>query len=171
MNSINLERPYQPGDYFVVHPRGFLAEFIQFIQHLYSKDHESQYTHAGIIIDSDGATFEALGRTKRNHIDHYTGRPIMIVRDKLMTPRDFEISFAEISKMEGWIYPFFRLFLHLFGLARYIHWEFAVCSELVAKFQWTLGWRCRWWGVTPDNLADEWYECPARYEILKEGRK
>ena len=171
MNTINFEGPYQLGDYFVVHPRGFLADIIQFIQCIYSRDHHSQYTHAGIIIDIDGKSFEALARIKRNHIDNYTGRPILIVRDKFMTLEDFEDGFTEIRKMEGWIYPFQRLILHLLGLAKYIHWEFAVCSELVAKFQWANGWRCRWWGVTPDNLADEWHECPARYEIIKEGKK
>lgn len=48
----------QPGDIFLLNSGGWLNRTINFFQSLYSQDHKSDYIHAGIILDTNGQTFE-----------------------------------------------------------------------------------------------------------------
>jgi len=157
-----------PGMEFAVSSHSDLAHCINFMQKVKAVDNESTYNHAGIIVDEKGITFEALMKIKYSTLDQYKGRQIIIVCHKEMGPRRFALAWPEIQKLNGKIYPFPRLLLHAVGLAKYVHWKYPVCSELVAKFEFEAGIRKQWWGINPDNLVDEWH-ISKYYEIVFEG--
>ncbi len=85
-----------------------------------------------------------------------------------MSREMFIQAWPEISKLNGKIYPYPRLFLHAIGLAKFILWKYPVCSELVAKFEFECGIRMNLWGINPDNLADEW-RISKYYDVIFEG--
>lgn len=157
------------GMEFAVCSDGKVAKAINAIQKLKSVDDESTYNHTGLIIDNHGGTFEALWKTERSDLYQYAGCRIIVVRHRQMTDAVFLEAWSEIAGLEGARYPVPRLFLHLLGLAKYVHWKYPVCSELVAKFEFKCGFRRNWWGINPDNLADEW-RISKYYDVIYEGR-
>ena len=167
MNN-NLFPALKSGDIFcVTDPKGWISRIINAHQWLWSIDGESTYSHSGIITDKNGDTFEALynGIRRSNIFTEYTGRPIIIGRVVGMDDAKFDERFAVVSKYEGKIYPYWRLFLHgIPFLAKFFHQaKLPVCSELVWMFS-DLG---NPWGITPDIAADRirhWDEIDMIYE-------
>lgn len=156
------------GDVFAVRTNSALAGMINFCQRIWSWDSESKYNHAGIIIGEDGETFESLVRIGRYNLSQYEGQRILIARHREMDDLKFEYGFLKVKDLDGAVYPVLRLLLHLLRLAKYVHWKYPVCSELVGKFLNAAGlWR-KWWGVNPDNLADVW-AISKYYDIVFEG--
>ncbi len=150
------------GDVFAVNTDNFFQRF-------WSWDDESKYNHAGVIIGATGETFESLATIGRYDLSRYAGRPILIARHMEMDERRYSYGWDEVKGLEGAVYPVFRLLLHFLRLAKYIHWRYPVCSELVGKFLYGAGlWR-KWWGITPDNLADVW-SISKHYEVIYEGK-
>lgn len=157
-----------PGMVFAVNTRSALARTINFFQKVKAVDNAAHYNHAGIITDESGTTFEALWKIQYSNLDAYKGCPVIIVRHVWMSEARFLDAWPEIAKLNGKIYPFPRLFLHAVGLAKFIHWRYPVCSELVAKFEFECGLRKNWWGINPDNLADEW-KISKYYDVIFKG--
>lgn len=156
------------GDVFAVKTNSWLAGVINFCQRVWSWDSESKYNHAGIIIGENGETFESLGKIGRYDLSQYEGQCIIIARHKDMDEQKFNHGFLKVKDLDGAIYPVLRLLLHFMRLAKYVHWKYPVCSELVGKFLNSAGlWR-KWWGVTPDILADVW-AISKYYDVVYEG--
>lgn len=164
------------GDLFLTQNPMALGRIIVWMERSKSLDNEAKYSHAGLIVSSNGDTFEAL-QTIRNAslFKDYRGKGILIARYREMTDDRFRVAYDKLySKHNGQKYPFYRLFQHLFGLAKVIHQNHVVCSELVAKF---LNYICRddniydfnhWYGFNPDNLHDI-YKRWKNFDIIFEG--
>jgi len=79
-----------------------------------------------------------------------------------MNVENFRKGWDAVKGENGKIYPYWRLLLHLIGLARWIHLgSDTVCSELAEKFLINAGYtmglaKKNWWGLTPQELVDEW---------------
>jgi hypothetical protein len=163
-----MERPQLcPGDEFAARNPQAFGNLINFIQKAKSVDDESLYTHTGIITDPYGTTLESSWRvTSQNLWEAQRGRRVLIVRNINMTLPVYTAGFNKIRKHIGQWYPVPRLLLHLVGLAKWIHWDMVVCSELTAKFETgcseylgpdkTSGFMRNHYGVNPDNLVDRW---------------
>jgi hypothetical protein len=157
------------GDCFVVRGDTSISYLIRMFGKFWSSDGECTFNHAGIILDSDGNTFESLKRIDHYSLDNYKGKEIMIVRHKKMSKTRFNKGWRAIEHLDGVIYPWWRLFLHLVHLAKYLNRSgIPVCSELVGMFENGAGLRKVFWGLTPDNLADEW-RISKHYTIVFEG--
>jgi hypothetical protein len=150
-----------PGDVFCTQNPQSLGKAIRFIESTKSEDAAAEYSHAGIILDSTGKTLEAIWHIESQNIfEAYKGDKVLIARWSGMTPANFQQGYNAIKDEIGMCYPYYRLFLSLLGLARLIHFKGTVCSELTQRFlinanAVTLSGK-NFWGVTPDNLADEW---------------
>ena len=150
------------GDFFAVQGKGFISKIINALQKFWSRDHASVYSHAGLIIDSEGTTLEALNKgtlASQNLFKAYHGRQIIIVRYDNLTPNIYKLAIKALNKeFKGEKYPFYRLLLHIFPpLAKLHFWGRGVCSEVVAYYLWEIAARHKWWASTnPDTLADEW---------------
>jgi len=119
-----------------------LGRAINAVQRFWSADGQSKYSHAGIIIDADGATFEALWtNTRRNLFEDLAGVEVLIGRHRAMTSRRFDQAWKIIRQTEGRRYPGWRLVLHLLPAApKYLNsGRFKVCSELVDSFYYHAG--------------------------------
>lgn len=156
------------GMVFAVNSGSKLAKAINCVQKIKAVDNESCYNHAGIIVGEKGRTFEALWKIRFAELDEYKGCQMIISCHKLMSQKRFDEAFPQVVKLNGSVYPVPRLFLHAVGLAKFIHWKYPVCSELVAKLEYEAGLRRNWWGINPDNLADEWQKSKY-YEVIFEG--
>jgi hypothetical protein len=155
-----------------------LGTMINKVSALYSPDRESEYTHAGIIISDKYQTFESLWRVESKHLlEEYNGKKVLIAEPIGVTEKQIDKSiYKVIQKHNKQVYPFHRLFLHVFNLAQFIHWKRLVCSELVAKYLFYLDIRHhRYFGTTPDMLCDEirWglnkERTGPKYNIIFEG--
>ena len=157
------------GDVFVVRGKTNLSYLIRVFGKFWSTDGECTYNHAGIIVTPSGTTFESLNRIECANIEQYKGCNILIVRHKKMNRILFSKGFSEVYHLSGTIYPWWRLGLHLFHLARFFNRSgIPVCSELVGMFENACGLRKTFWGLSPDNLADEW-RISKHYDIVFEG--
>jgi len=147
---------YQPGDVFLVKSDNVFSMMVNSIQKWWSYDDKSIYTHAGIVLDKEGNTFEALfWGTAKYHISRHIGKPCMYVRHEFMNPMTFEKAFERIKYHDGLMYPVHRLFLHLLPpLAKSIGGKMAVCSELVGQFLYNAELLHYWKGINPDHLEE-----------------
>jgi hypothetical protein len=135
----------------------------------WSTDGECTYNHAGFFIDGEMHTFESLNKIIQSKFEKYKGCQVMIVRHNKMTPQKFKKGWDSVKHLDGVIYPWWRLGLHLFHLARFFNRSgIPVCSELVGMFENGAGLRKTFWGLTPDNLADEW-RISKHYDVIYEG--
>jgi hypothetical protein len=151
----------------------WLGKAINFVQKLKSVDNESTYGHAGIILSPQGETFESLWTIRKNHLDEYNGCKVLIGRAIWPSQDDQNKAIAKvISDHEGMRYPWWRLPLHMIGLAKFISVGiFPVCSELTVKKEIESGvtaWGSRWAGKNPDHVADAIRRWDA-YEPIFEG--
>lgn len=170
-----------PGDEFATKNPMALGTAINFVQRAKSIDNESEYTHTGIITAADGTTLEALWTIRPQNIwEAYRGKKTFIARNINMNPAVFRAGYERVRKHIGQWYPFPRLLLHLLHVAKWVHWDRVVCSELTAKFEAgcaeyldgimteKTGFMRNWYGINPDDLSDRW--CISRYyNIVFEG--
>jgi hypothetical protein len=151
-----VERPLlQAGDIFLTRNPMWLGRAICAAEAFWAKDGKAVYSHAGIIVDPAGTTFEAQWTVcKRNVWTEFEGDRLLIARHKQMIPALFEEAFAKIAHYEGGWYPIHRLPMHLFPPLARLSVGFAVCSELTAEFLFYAGLMEYWKGVNPDDLHD-----------------
>lgn len=142
------------GDFAHTHSDEMVGFLINRIQKRKAVDDESKYNHSLLILNGKGDTFEALTKIDHYNLERYKGQNIVIYRYKKMTPELFRKGWDSIKQFDGKGYPYWRLFMHLAGLAKFVHWDRPVCSELVSKFMYACDLRKNWWGVNPDNLDD-----------------
>lgn len=172
MNDLSI----RPGDIFCSNfPNSLLGRAILFFQRFNDIDDEARYSHAGILLDGDGTTFEALLTVKRQNLfEAYRGQNVIIGRHLRMDEETFRRCLSAVLPFEGRWYPVWRLPLHIVPpLAKYASsGKFLVCSELVFRFVSAMGREktgVRFYrGVTPDYIADairRWDE----FEIVYEG--
>jgi hypothetical protein len=160
-----------PGDIFCTFSSGKLSSVINAVQKFHATDNEASYSHAGIITDSNGGTFESLWTIRRSSLDKYIDKPILIGRHKSMNKQLAETALRLMSDYEGQKYPVHRLFYYLCPpIAKYLSTgQYLVCSELVSTFLFICRAQTYWKGVTPDHIADmiQNYES---YDVVYSGR-
>ena len=149
----------------------WLGRAINAVQWFWSKDSESTYSHAGIIIDHNHTTLESLWTVKsQNLLKAYKNDKILIAKPQT-TSSSINIAVQiMINAYKGKFYPLWRLPLFLFPPSAKINLtKHLTCSELTAHYLNLCGIRhSQFAGTNPDNLADElkhWKE----YEIIFEG--
>lgn len=165
------------GDVFCTNdPRPGLSTCINFLQKLWDVDNRSSYSHAGIITDVGGNTFEALWTVKRQNIFiDYKDKDVLIGRVVDMDSSKFDTGMRKVLKYEGNIYPFYRLFLHMLPpLAKYVSTgRYLVCSELVGKFLKYSGagkgHLTYYKGLNPNSISDMIRKWDV-WEVVFEGR-
>ena len=170
LDKIKLEKPewvldfsfhpmanyFQKGDKFLSENPQFLGNLINKVSSFYSVDNKSEYSHSGIITNTDGTILEASWTVQHNNLlETYEGKKVLVARHNEMTINKFNSGMKKIEEHIGQIYPFPRLLLHLIGLAKHVHWNRVVCSELCAKFLFGADlFSYKYFGVTPDLLND-----------------
>lgn len=165
----------KPGDIFcTAFPGAMLGTVINGVQAWYAKDGESELSHTGRIVTTNGVTFEALGRYKHQKSvwDAY-GDPdtklIIFRHDNMTTEWAFAAHRAclkrykaklfkgkpDFTGYKGKFYPAWRLPLFMTPhLAKIGLLKFEVCSE-AAMFAWhTAGLVGSFKGWNPDMVAD-----------------
>lgn len=166
----------RPGDIFCsAFGSSALGRAIRFFERFNATDNEAEYSHAGIILDASGTTFEALLTVKRQNLfKDYAGQKVLIGRHVRMDEETFARCMASVIPFEGRWYPVWRLPLHIIPpLAKHVSsGRFLVCSELVFRFIAAMGREKTsvkfYKGVTPDYIADaihRWDE----FEVVYEG--
>lgn len=175
--QISADQPHQEidirqGDMFATRNPMYLGRWINAIQRFWSRDNQSHYSHAGIILDSDGTTFEALWKIQVSDLSRYRGQKVIIARVNDMDAGKIgSVIKGLIARHAGKRYPLWRLLMHLFPpLAKISVFALPVCSELVAKYLYEIGVRHgQWAGTNPDTLSDEWVRW-RWFEVLGEGQ-
>ena len=158
------------GDQFVVGRSWWLGQAISW-EEKGDPESDAKYTHAGIIIAPGGTTVEALWTVRYGHINDYAGCPVLIGRYQNLDRGKYIEALEKIMARLGQRYPWWRLPLALFHLARRVNDGRDVCSELAAEmwgyctgmkeFENHLGW-------TPAQLACV-YERWRGFEIIYKG--
>lgn len=161
-------------DFFATaNPSAVLGYGINAVQKWNSRDNQSRYTHAGIVINNAGDIIESLWRVKVGNLyERYAGTQVIIARYVELDEKAWEKAFLMLLDHVNDKYPWWRLPLHVVPpLAKYLSFTgMPVCSELVAKVEYYIGARHRWWsGTCPDTLVDEWRRWRG-FEIVYEGR-
>lgn len=148
----------QPGDIFCTRNPMWLGRAINAAQTVWASDNKSEFSHAGIITDPAGTTFEALWTVRsRNIFTDCAVERILIGRHDDMTKTLFTSAFGGVETYRGRWYPFHRLIFHMVPpLAKYISADnrYLVCSELTAKFLHGAGLVDFFLGKNPDHIAD-----------------
>jgi hypothetical protein len=163
-----------PGDVFATKNPNGLGKAICLAQMVKSPDGQAEYGHTGIIQSVKGKTLEAVWTiAEQNLFASYRGNKVLIARYNKLDIDSLNRAFNEILPLKGRTYPFHRLALHALGLARWVHWlKTPVCSELTAMFLINAGASLlegkNYWGVTPDQLVDEW-RISKHFDIIYEG--
>ena len=161
---------FRPGDIFCTADPRPIGRAINACERFWEVDGRAEYSHAGILLDADGTTFEALWRVQRQQLSVcYAHKRLLVGRHCGMTPKRFERAWAKAQRREGRRYPLWRLGLHLVPpLAKYIGCGgWMVCSELAAWFLCEAGLMDHCMGVTPGYLADaikRWDDFDVVYE-------
>jgi len=157
----------KPGDGFLVSRKGILQYCINTVQKLRSMDSRSSYTHSGLIVSSEGTTYEARKVINEYDLKHYLNKKILIYRHECNNNNTFFKFYNKIKNEScGKIYPFYRLIFHIYTpLSKLAPLNRSVCSEINAKHHFMCEFINYWKGTTPDNLhdivcdpwADQWY--------------
>lgn len=174
----------RPGDYFCVRTKSPISMPIIIMEKRFSIDKQAEYNHAGIIVKSDGTTYESLKRIAHYDINFYRGCKILIARHRFMTEEAFEKGYKEVLRWNRKAYPWWRLLLFPVGMARCFHpLGIPVCSELsrehqvhsgvvdaelIAMHLEAAGVKQDGYGWTPDQLADEMRKSKF-YDVIFEG--
>ena len=179
-----LSYPYlNAGDIFLTANPMWMGRLINWVQTFNSKDNQSKYSHAGIILNNQGRTFEALWTNKQQNLFKvYQGKQILIARNNKMQSDRFTFGWNGIKHHEGKLYAGHRLFFFLVcpPLAKYFCLGLGVCSELTMKFLYRAGLTKAWKGWTPDDIDDMVHHyreytiifegtCPKRIKTINEG--
>jgi hypothetical protein len=166
--------PLLPGDVFATRNPNGLGKAICLAERLKSPDGEATYGHTGIIQDTEGKTLEAVWTiAEQNLFKAYNGDRVLIARWVGRSSEALKKGFNAVCPLRNRTYPFHRLLLHAIGLAKWIHWmKTPVCSELTAMFLINAGAKLycgnQYWGVTPDNLVDDW-KISKYFDVIFEG--
>ena len=148
----------QPGDIFCSKNPMALGRAINAVQAFWARDNSSEYSHAGIILNKQGTTYEALWTVRSQYLrEAYGGSKVLIGRHRRMDLKKFARGIKYIAHHTGQFYPFWRLPLHLIPpCARMLSFtDRLVCSELTKKF--LVGaviCELPYAGETPDGIAD-----------------
>jgi len=147
------------GDIFCTYNPIFFGRCINSIQRFYSCDDKSDYSHAGIILNEQGNTYEVSWITKEyNLYEHHKGNNLFIARYENLTDELFDNAVNTIRFLYGnqW-YPFWRLFFFLVSpTSKYVSFGKVVCSEMVAHYLHLIGARHEHYcGTDVDKLYDE----------------
>lgn len=136
MSQFITELDLKPGDVFCTRNPMWLGRVICWFEKAKSKDNHAEYSHAGIILDEKGTTFEAVWTNrKQNLFEAYKGQKVLIGRHDLMNTDAFIRGWNGVKKYEGNMYAGWRLLLHAIPFAsKFGTGGFAVCSELAMKF-------------------------------------
>ncbi len=148
--------PLKRGDIFLTENPGLLGKAINLGQAITSKDGKATYSHAGIIVDSAGGSFEALWWVEsRNLFKRYDGKRILVARHDYMRDATFDVALQHVLQSYGGdFYPVYRILFHLSPIFSKIATGKVVCSELVAAFLNRVELFPYVHGCTPDNLHD-----------------
>lgn len=159
------------GDIFLSKNPMALGMIINTIQTFWSVDGKSEYSHAGVLVDSMGTTIESLWTVSHQNIhEAYIDNIVLIARNKTFSRQDIRNGHKLISKHKGQIYPFYRLLLMAIPpLGKYVNFGRCVCSELTCKFLMGAGVDIEWQGKNPDNIHDI-IKYNKDYEIIYEGK-
>ena len=162
---------FRPGDIFLAQSKTPLDPLINWVQRFWATDDDSIYGHAGIIIDHAGNTFDALWSVGSTcAYERYKDCQFLVARYNKLTQSALQDGMNRILQHEGEWFPVYRLPLALLHLAKYIHWNNVMCSELVAKFLNSIGARHdHWFGTNVDDLSDELTNYK-QYDIIFEGK-
>jgi hypothetical protein len=164
---------HKRGDIFFTRSPMWIARVFSKVESFWSPDDRAPYDHCGIIIDEFGTIFESDWSVKTNNLyNEHAGKQILVLRYKEFTDLKFIDAYGHILKHKGQWYPLWRLVLHALRLAKFIHWENVICSELVVQYldYLTNDLRFRsWYGWNPDDLFD-YLENHKDYEIVFNGR-
>ena len=136
-----MDKPIlRPGDIFLTSNPMALQKAINWVQKVWSKDHKSKYGHAGIITDPSGTTFEALWHVESKNVwDKYGDQRLLIARHACMNTKTFFKGFDRVcTDHNGKFYPFYRLLFHAVPPLAKLSVGNVVCSELAAKFLYTV---------------------------------
>ena len=161
----------KPGDIFLSRNPMMLGRLINWVQAFTSKDNQSEYSHAGVILDYKGETFEALWTNAcQNLFKAYNGKKVLIARHKRMDAGRALAGWNGVKHHKGKIYAGHRLLFFLLcpPLAKYFSLGMAVCSEMTMKFLYKAGLSKCWRGFNPDDIHDmvaHWKE----YDVIFEG--
>jgi len=159
----------QPGDMFCTYNPMWVGRAINFIQRFHSYDDDSKFSHAGIITDKRGTTFEISWLAKEyNLYERHAGRPLLVARYKNLDKDKFNDIYAQLKyKYNKQIYPVWRLFFFLFPpMPKYLSFGKVVCSEFTALYAHLIGARHKYYmGTDVDRLADEFYNWKV-YDVI-----
>ena len=162
----------QPGDQFLTNHGRIITPIINTAQRIKSKDGKAKYSHAGLIIDSKGNTFEARIYLGEYDLSRYIGSEVFIYRHICMNKKTFDKYYPTLrDECIGKIYPFYRLGFHAFPyLSKWAPFNRGVCSEKNDKFNYMCEFSPGWKGTTPDNLydrvCDQWAD---QWEVIFDG--
>ena len=161
---------FQPGDIFLTSNSQILDTLIIFFQKLWAKDGKAKYSHAGIITDRLGNTFESLWKVRSRNINKACkGEKLLVARHKNMGIL-FENAFLKIhDEYNNDRYPIYRLVFHMIPPLARLSTNKVVCSELVAKFLMYCGLIEYYNGVNPDDLHD-YFKIAKGWNIVFEGK-
>ena len=151
-----------------------LGRAINWFQKFWSTDNESMYSHAGIILNEHGDTFESLWKIRRASLAAYEGDQVIIGQIGTVPGLHINDAIRYLIRMHnGQIYPFWRLPMAMLKpLSKYIAFaNHPMCSELTAKYLKLAGVPGigLWSGKTPDDIADMIRKWDA-FEVIFEGR-
>lgn len=165
---------FKPGDIALTwNPdQAIVGKIIIRHQNWISPDRKSEYSHALLITNKRGITFESGIKIKgkafhrigsQNLFEAYKGYNVKVIRHEVMTESKFwEVFPAFAEKYNHNVYPYWRLPLYFVPpIARRLHFiNPVVCSELVSCFYYEVkdndGNRLMrfYLGVYPDYLSD-----------------
>lgn len=167
-SDVQLKR----GDIFLSRNPMMLGRIINFWQALWAKDRKATKSHAGIILDEKGTTFEALWTVKSQNLwEAYKGQEVLIGRPATISEDDIERGIAIVENHKGQRYPFYRfLFFIVPPIARRVVFRRLVCSELTCKYLYFAGLTdIVWAGKVPDDI-EEMILYHKDFEIVYRGR-
>ncbi|MDY7000956.1 MAG: hypothetical protein SVS15_04140 [Thermodesulfobacteriota bacterium] len=143
-----------PGSIFLTRNPMALSRGINAVQRVWSKDHKSKYSHAGILIDEFGTTFESLWTVKsQNLFKAYAGCQVLIAHNDLITERVFRKAYEFVHAAHHKdFYPFYRLIFHIIPPLAKLSAGNVVCSELAAKYLWQAEVLNFYNGCNPNDL-------------------
>ena len=163
----------KPGDIFCTYNPIFFGRCINSIQRFFSYDDNSTYSHSGIILNSDGDTFESKWFTREyNLFDQYEGKEVLITRYTKLNKKKFNNAIEIIKdKYLNQFYPVWRLIFFLIPpTAKYVNFGKVICSELVAHYLHLIGARHpQYYGTDVDRLSDEFNNWRI-YKIVYKGK-
>lgn len=158
------------GDEFAVRGDSWISKAIIFLSKWVSLQNKAEYSHTGIILNTQGQTVEALyNGIKMSSLEAYKGKKIIIVRNTTATDERKEYAIGKVKELVGKHYPYHRIVLHAIGLGKLSPFNEIVCSE-VGKWYQSLAMDdgSRWYGYKPYRLVMDW-RISKHYEIVYEG--